>query len=69
MQLTIDPAFYFAASVRSLTTPFDMDEPQKMLEEKQLAAPAVAEGKYPEVQAGTGACGSAARSRWIGRRS
>ena len=52
MQLTIDPAFYFAASVRSLTTPFDMDEPQKMLEEKQLAAPAVAEGKYPEVQAG-----------------
>ena len=25
-----------------------MDEPQKMLEEKQLAAPAVAEGKYPE---------------------
>ena len=42
MQLTIDPAFYFAASVRSLTTPFDMDEPQKILEEKQLAAPAVA---------------------------
>ena len=51
MQLTIDPRFT-AASVRSLTTLFDMDEPQKMLEE-QLARAGVAEA---EVQAGTGAC-------------
>ena len=51
LQLSVDPGFYFTADVRSQTA-FDMDQPAKMLEEKQLAAPSLAEGTYPEMAAG-----------------
>ena len=51
LQLSVDPGFYFAADVRS-QRPFDLDDPAKMLEEKQLAAPSLAEGTYPEMAAG-----------------
>ena len=51
LQLSVDPGFYFTTDVRSQTA-FDMDQPAKMLEEKQLAAPSLAEGTYPEMAAG-----------------
>ena len=51
LQLSVDPGHYFAADVRSQRA-FDLDDPAKMLEEKQLAAPSLAEGTYPEMAAG-----------------
>ena len=51
LQLDVDPGFYFTANVRSMSA-FDMGAPAKLLEEKQLAAPAQAAGAYPEMASG-----------------
>ena len=51
LQLSVDPGFYFNAAVRS-RTPFAMDEPAKLLAEKELAAPVVTEGTYGAAQPG-----------------
>ena len=51
LQLDVDPGYYFTANVRSMTA-FDMGAPAKLLEEKQLAAPAEAAGAYPVMAAG-----------------
>lgn len=51
LQLSVDPGFYFTANVRSRSE-FAMDEPAKLLEERELAAPAAAEGVYAQMAAG-----------------
>lgn len=51
LQLSVDPGFCFNAAVRS-NTEFAMDEPSKLLLEKELAAPVVCEGEYGVLQPG-----------------
>ena len=51
LQLSVDPGFYFTANVRSRAE-FAMDEPAVLLEARELAAPAVAEGAYAQMSAG-----------------